>query len=225
MLIGLNEEPITTVIVDDDYMVREGFRLLLESRGVKVLGTTGNGRDAIFLVADLRPRLALIDIQLLCCNGIDIAAEIHKQYPCVGLIMLTAHLRQEYVLRSFRVGAKAYVYKGGSPIELELAIASVASGLAFISPVVTNDVITDYLNRGSCWHDGEQLTRRDRELLQLIAEGSSNKEIASTLQLSLRTAEKYRCQLTKRLGSRSTADLVMVAIRAGLVDPFKKKAS
>lgn len=216
---------ITAVIVDDDGMVREGLRLQVERRGIHVVGEAANGRDAMFVITDRQPRVALIDINLPIRNGIDVAAEVHALYPAVGVIMLADSLRHDHVVRSFRSGAAGYVCKGRPPEELDFAVRTVAEGLPFISPAVAGGLLADYLSGGSpAPSELDRLTSRERELLQLVAEGATNKEIANALDLSVRTAEKYRYRLMKRLGVHSPAELVLFAVRTGLVDPAKQQA-
>src|SRR5216117_3996942 len=113
-------------------MVREAFRLLLERIRISVIGTVGNGRDAIFVISDLQPKLAFIDMLLPIRSGIDVAAEIHRQHPSIGLIILTSHPNDDYVARSFKAGVSGYVCKGGPPTELELAVSAVTNGFLFI---------------------------------------------------------------------------------------------
>jgi DNA-binding NarL/FixJ family response regulator len=219
---GSGPNPITAILVDDDGMVREGFRLQVERHGIAVIGEAANGRDAVFLIADRQPSVALIDISLPIRNGIEVAAEVHQSYPAIGLIMLSDSRRHGDVVRSFKAGAAGYVCKGRPAEELAFAVRTVAEGLMFISPAVAGDLLAGYLRGGppaSCELD--RLPPRERQLLQLVAEGATNKEIASLLQLSVRTAEKHRYRLMKRLGAHGAADLVRFAVRHGLVDPAR----
>jgi DNA-binding NarL/FixJ family response regulator len=216
---------ITAVIVDDEGMVREGFRLQIERSGIHVVGEATNGRDAMFVIADRQPNVALIDINLPIRNGIEVAAEVHRLYPPVGLIMLADSVRRDLVVRSFKAGAAAYVWKGRPAEELGFAVKTVVEGLMFISPAVAGDLIAEYLSRASATpSELDRLSSRERELLQLVAEGATNKEIATTLDLSVRTAEKHRYRLMKRLGVHSAAELVLFAVRTGLVDPSKQQS-
>lgn len=209
-------DQVTVVVVEDDEMVREWICLALQRlEGVKVLGAAANGRDAASVVGKLQPALAILDLGLPDRNGIDVASEIHRRHPSIGVIMLTGHNQHDEVVRSFKAGAKGYVSKAGHPGELEIAVAAVAKGEAFISPVVAGELLSDYLDRRlPPLSEIERLTARKRHLLQLIAEGAANKDVARILGMSLRTAEKHRYELKKKLRAQSAAELVLFAVRA-----------
>ncbi len=211
-------QKITTVLVDDDEMVREGIQLLLEREGISVLAQAANGREALTLVKQHQPQIALLDIFLPLVNGIELAGRIRKDYPKTSPIMLSAHRDHDSVVRSLKAGAKGYVWKGGSFSELALAIRAVSLGQSFISPVVSDGIIKQFLKDGSIApHCGEVLTARQRQVLQLIAEGQSNKEIAVSFNLSVKAVEKHRSELMRRLDLHNTAQVVMFAIKSGMV--------
>jgi DNA-binding NarL/FixJ family response regulator len=200
-------------------MIREGLRLQLERRGVRCLGEAGSGREALALVGRLQPRVALIDTGLPRRSGIEVAAQIHSSHPAIGLIMLAGRPDYDDVVPAFKAGAQGYVCKGRPAGELEFAVKTVAEGLVFISPAVAGRLLEDYLAADTRPpSELERLTGRQRDLLQLIAQGATSKEIAAALNLSVRTAEKHRYLLMKRLSAHSTADLVLFAVRTGLVD-------
>jgi DNA-binding NarL/FixJ family response regulator len=212
------QSTIKVVLVDDDEMVRQGIQMLLERDGFVVAGYASNGYDALSLVEQLKPNIVLLDINLPQLNGIEVATQIHRDHPQIGLIMLTAHRQHAEVVRALHVGVKGYVWKGSDFSELTIAIKAVVRGQAFISPAVSNDILMEYLN-GSQEREvnRELLTPRQRQVLQLIAEGHSNKDIAILLGLSVKGVEKHRTELMKRLDIHNTAALVMYAVKSGII--------
>ena len=209
---------IKVVLVDDDEMVRQGIQMLLEKDGVAVLGQASNGDEALSLVEQFKPDIALLDINLPRLNGVEVALRIHRSHPKIAVIMLTAYRQHDEVVRALKVGAKGYVWKGADFSELRFAIKAVFRGDAFISPAVSNNILSEYLS-GKQTRDGAKdcLTPRQRQVLQLIAEGQSNKDIASSLALSVKGVEKHRTELMKRLDLHNTAGLVLYAVKTGIV--------
>jgi DNA-binding NarL/FixJ family response regulator len=210
---------INVVLVDACNMVRQGIQLLLEKDGVAVTGQASNGYDALSIVAQVEPDIVLADIDLPRLNGIEVASQIHRTHPAIGVIMLSGLRQNETVVRALKVGARAYVWKGSDFSELRFAINAVIRGDVFISPVVCNGVLSGFLNGTPAPALAEELlTPRQRQVLQLIAEGQSNKEIATLLLLSVKCVEKHRTELMKRLDIHNTAGLVMYAVSSGIVN-------
>jgi len=209
---------IKVVLVDDDEMVRQGIQLLLEKDGITVTGQASNGYEALFIVAQVKPDIVLVDINLPRLNGIEVAFRICRTHPKIAVIMLSGHRQHDEVVKALKIGARGYVWKGSDFSELRFAINAVIHGNAFISPAVSNDILSGYLNgAGAPSVEDERLTPRQRQVLQLIAEGQSNKDIASLLALSVKGVEKHRTELMKRLDLHNTAGLVMYAVKTGIV--------
>jgi DNA-binding NarL/FixJ family response regulator len=214
---------IRVVLADDHALVRAGIRALLESlEGIQVLAEADDGREALQLVEAHRPDLILMDIAMSGLNGLEATKRITRDYPATRVVILSMHANEEYVLQSLRAGASGYLLKDAGTVELEIAIKAVANGETYLSPPVSKHVISDYVRRIS---GGEQeasstldrLTLRQREILQLIAEGQTTQEIARSLHIGVKTVETHRMQLMERLDIHDVAGLVRYAIRVGLV--------
>jgi DNA-binding NarL/FixJ family response regulator len=209
------------VLADDHQLVRAGIRSLVEKiPGIEVVAEASGGREAIAQVTKYLPDIALMDIAMPNLNGLAAAARIVKNFPEVKVIVLSAYANEEYVLQALRSGVSGYLLKDASLEELQLALKAVGHGETFLSPAVSKAVINSYLgaaNVGSALM--ETLTPRQREILQLLAEGKSTKETAFLLNLSVKTVEAHRAQIMQRLGIHDLAGLVRFAIRAGLVMP------
>jgi DNA-binding NarL/FixJ family response regulator len=185
---------------------------------VKVVGEASTGRAALEMVKTKLPNLVLMDIAMAELGGLEALPRITKDFPGVKVIILSAHANEEYVIRALRSGAAGYMLKDAATAELQLAIDSVAQDKTYLSPSISRTVINDYLRRvGGPISPLEQLTPRQREILQLIAEGKNTKEIASDLDISVKTVESHRLQLMERLNIHDIAGLVRYAIRSGLV--------
>lgn len=207
---------IRLVIAEDHTLVRAGLRSLLgELPWVDVVGEAADGREALRLVAETKPHVVLMDITMSDLNGLEATARLTRQHPATRVIILSMHSNEEYVRRALGVGAAGYMLKDSERSELELALKSVARGGSYLSPAVSRPVITDYAERASRDPVG-RLTPRQREILQLIAEGYSTREIAAKLDLSAKTIETHRAQLMSRLDIHDVAGLVRYAIRAGV---------
>jgi DNA-binding NarL/FixJ family response regulator len=213
--------PIRVLLVDDHSLVRAGIRSLLEKiPGVEVVGEASNGRKALELAKSESPSLVLMDIAMADLGGLETLPRIIKRLPGVRVVILSAHANEEYVIRALRSGAAGYMLKDAATVELELAINSVAQGKTYLSPSISRTVIDSYLERvGGEAGPLEQLTPRQREILQLIAEGKNTKEIAYLLGISVKTVETHRLQLMARLDIHDVPGLVRYAIRSGLVSP------
>jgi DNA-binding NarL/FixJ family response regulator len=214
-------KPIRILLADDHTLVRAGIRSLLENiEGVEVIAEASDGREALRLVKTHRPDLVLMDIAMPGLNGLEAAARIAKKFPHVRVIILSMYVNEEYILQALRAGAMGYIVKGSDTAELEIAIKAVTRGEMYLSPMVSKHVVTNYIRRVSGETTSvELLTPRQREILQLIAEGYSTKKIAGTLKISAKTVETHRMQLMERLDIHDIAGLVRYAIRVGLVKP------
>lgn len=212
---------IRVLIADDHNLVRAGMRALLQNiEGVTVIAEASDGREALDLIKQKRPDVALLDITMPGLNGIEVAARASKDVPHVRLLILSMHANEEYVLQALRVGAAGYLVKGADTMELELALKALMRGESYLSPAVSKHLISDYARRvGGEAGSLELLTPRQREILQLIAEGHSTKAIASLLKISVKTVETHRSVLMERLDIHDVAGLVRYAIRVGVVAP------
>jgi DNA-binding NarL/FixJ family response regulator len=210
---------IRVVLADDHALVRAGIRALLEKLpGIEVVGEADNGREALELIKKSAPNLVLLDISMAELGGLEALPRIVKDFPAVKVLILSAHANEEYVLRALRSGAAGYMLKDAATAELQLAIDSVIEDKTYLSPSISRTVIDSYLERvGGPFSPLEQLTSRQREILQLIAEGKNTKEIADTLDISVKTVEAHRLQLMARLDIHDVPGLVRYAVRSGLV--------
>ncbi len=211
---------IRILLVDDHNLVRAGLRSLIEGiADFQVVGEAADGREAIEGIKTHQPHVVLMDISMAYLNGLDAAARISKELPEVRVIMLSMHANEEYVSQALRAGASGYLLKSVPLTELELAIRAAMRGEVFLSSAVSKDLVSRYLSR---LDSGEptsiKLTPRQREILQLIAEGKSTKEIAYLLNVSVKTVEAHRTQMMERLNIHDIAGLVRYAIKIGLVE-------
>jgi DNA-binding NarL/FixJ family response regulator len=206
---------VRVLLVDDHNLVRAGLRALLESvSGVEVIAEAGDGASALELVRQDAPDIVLADIEMGGLNGLDLAARIRDEFPAVRVAILSMHASEEYVQQALRAGAAAYLLKDAAPLELEAALQALMRGETFLSPRVTRQVITGYVQAGT--PPAEVLTARQREILKRIADGQSAKEIAFELEVSVKTIEAHRAQIMERLKIGDIAGLVKYAIRTGL---------
>ena len=211
---------VTRVLLADDHaLVRAGIRALLEKiPNVEVIGEANSGREALEMIKSKMPNLVLMDIAMSELGGLEALPRITKDFPGVNVIILSAHANEEYVIRALRSGAVGYMLKDAATAELELAIRSVGEEKTYLSPSISRTVINDYLERiGGSVSPLEQLTPRQREILQLLAEGRNTKEIASDLDISVKTVESHRLQLMERLNIHDVPGLVRYAVRSGLI--------
>jgi DNA-binding NarL/FixJ family response regulator len=212
-------KPIRVLLADDHALVRAGLRELLQKLpGVEVVAEANDGREALALVKSALPNFVLLDITMKGLSGLEAAERIVKDFPGVKVVMLSMHANEEYVLRALRAGVSGYIIKDAAIVELELALKAVMADETYLSPTISRSVIESYLGRTEGKPSSlEQLTPRQREILQLIAEGHSTKEIAFTLKLSVKTVETHRAQLMDRLEIYDVAGLVRYALRVGLI--------
>src|SRR5260370_36046086 len=213
--------PVRIRLADDHCLVRASLRsMMTDNRAIEGVGEASDGRQAIELVGRHRPDLVLMDISMPGLNGLEATRQIVKAHPDVRVIVLSMHASDQHVLRALRGGASGYVLKGSLPRELELAIESVARGEIFLSPAISRHVIEVYLSQSADKNDAlEHLTPRQREILQLIAEGKSSKQIAQLLKASVKTIESHRASLMERLDIDDVPGPVLDAARLGLVSP------
>jgi DNA-binding NarL/FixJ family response regulator len=221
---------IKVILVDDHSLVRAGIRSLIQNiSGVEVIAEANNGRDAVRLIDELIPDLVLLDIAMPELNGLEVISRISKDNTDTKVIILSMHTNEEYVVQALKAGAAGYLLKDSAPNELEIAVNAVMRGETYLSPAISKHVVDSYLRRISdVSSDKEkgpdifkQLTSRQREILQLIAEGNSTKEIANKLNVSIKTVETHRMQLMDRLEIHDVAGLVRYAIRMGIITDAK----
>jgi DNA-binding NarL/FixJ family response regulator len=210
------------LLADDHTLVRAGMRALLgELPGIEVIAETGDGREALRLVREHKPDIALLDISMPGLNGLEVVGRITHDHPKTRVIIVSMHGDDESIRRALVAGAAGYMLKNSDRGELELALRAVARGDTWLSPALTKRVVAAYTQGAlaSAEEPFAVLTPRQREVLQLVAEGHSNKEIASRLNVTLKTVETHRTELMERLGIHGVAGLVRYAIQVGLVRP------
>lgn len=215
------------LLADDHTLVRAGIRALLERiPEVEVIAEASDGRDAVKLAESLHPDMVVIDVVMPTLNGLDAAARVLKASPQIKVIMLSMYANEEYVLEALRVGAAGYLLKDAATTELLEAIQAVRRGDTYLSPAIEKKVRESRLASGKNVQPGglgavEQLSDRQREILQLLAEGKSTKEIAFLLNVSAKTVETHRSRLMERLNVHDLPALVRIAMRAGMIAPDK----
>ena len=211
--------PIRVVLADDHTLVRSGLRALLQGlRGVEVVAEAADGREAVRLAVQHRPHVMLMDIAMPELNGLEATERMRKECPEVRVLILSMHLDEAYVSAALVAGAAGYVLKNAGAVELELGVRAVARGESYLTPAVAKQVVSGAAGPAAA-ADRRRLTPRQRETLQLIAEGHSTKAIAQKLGVSVKTVETHRAQLMERLHIHDVAGLVRYAIRARLVPP------
>jgi len=209
------------LLVEDHTLLRIGLRsLLCHDPDLEVVGEAANGRDAIRAISELSPDLAIMDLTMPGMNGMEAIAQIKRRYPQVRILVLTLHRAEEYIHESLKAGADGYILKDATHDELRVAIRSVLNGKTYLSPDISNNVVSVYLGGGrgpgfsSAW---ESVTHRERQVLKLVAEGRSNKFIAEFLCLSVKTVEKHRSNLMRKLDLHNASMLTSFAIGKGLI--------
>jgi RNA polymerase sigma factor (sigma-70 family) len=213
------QKTIRVLLADDHTLVRTGIRSLLQDLGIQVVAEAGSGREALRLIEEHRPDVVLMDITMPDLNGLEVTARVTKEFPDVRVIMLSMHANERYAVRALRIGAAGYLIKDASAAELEQAIMAALRGDPYLSPAVWKHV-AEYIRHPNRAADTmlEQLTPRQRQVLQLIAEGHSTQEIAQLLGVSVKTVETHRIRLMERLNIHEVAGLARYAIQEGLVE-------
>lgn len=207
--------PTRVLLAEDHKIVRQSLRLLLEREGLAVAGEAADGRQAVRLAETLQPEIAVLDISMPTLNGLDAAREIRRLSPRTKIIILTAHDEEPYLLEALRAGVRGYIIKTHAAEDLIQAIREASRGGLFLSPEVSRAVIQAYQNGAAL--PADPLSPRERQVLQLIAEGNTTRQLAALLGISLKTAETHRTRLMEKLDVHETAGLVRYAIRRGLV--------
>lgn len=208
---------IRVVLADDHILVRQSLKALLEREGIKVVAEASDGQEALRQVQSHRPDIAVIDISMPVLNGLDAAREILRLAPKTKTVLLTQHDEDEYISEALEAGMNGYVLKSQAADDLIQAIQQVSRGQIYLSPGVSSAVVQAYRSKSK--RPSDPLTTREREVLQLIAEGKSTKDVASMLGISVKTAESHRTRLMSKLDIHETASLVRYAVRRGLVRP------
>ncbi len=221
----MTEERIRVLLADDHTIVRQGVRMCLEALGdIQVIAEAADGQEAVALTRELRPDVAVLDLTMPRLSGVEAIRQIRRDVPRVPVVVLSVHDSEAYVVQALRAGASGYVLKHNAATELAHAIRVARSGQAYLHPSIARRVVGDYLNRLRGGDDEivephERLSPREREVLQLVAEGHSTRSIASLLSLSSKTVEHHRASLMAKLGLHGPTEVVKYAIRAGLVEP------
>jgi DNA-binding NarL/FixJ family response regulator len=205
------------MLADDHRVLLQGMRTLLEQEGYQVVAEACDGRDAVRLCRTLKPQIAVLDITMQGLNGLDAAQRIRKSSPGTRIVILTMHDESPYVIEALRADVNAYVLKSQAAQDLLEAIRAVSSNNVYLSPGISQIVVDAYRKRNR--PDDDPLTLREREVLQLIAEGHRTKQVASLLSIGVKTAESHRGRIMHKLGIHDTAGLVRYAIRRGLIGP------
>jgi len=213
--------PIRILLADDHTVVRKGLRLLLESQaGFSVVADAANGREAAALSAEHHPDVVVMDVAMPILNGIEAARQILSKQPDTAIVFLSMHADESYVLRALKAGARGYLLKDSAEHDLIDATHAVSEGKAFFSPAISKMLVEDYMRQmqeRKVEDSYELLTTREREILQLFAEGKNNKDVANTLNLSLYTVETHRSNIFQKLNLHSSAELILYAIRKGVI--------
>jgi DNA-binding NarL/FixJ family response regulator len=218
---GPGLKTIRILLADDHTLMRAGIRSLLEKMpSIEVVAEASDGREALELIREHLPDVVLMDLAMPGLNGLEAVIRTSKDFSTVKVIILSMHTNEEYVVQALRGGARGYLLKDAATAELDLAIKAVVANGVYLSPRISRPVIDEYLKRvGNHYSRREQLTPRQREIVQLIAEGRSAKDIAFILKLSVKTVDAHRLQLMDRLGIHDVPGLVRYAMRTGLVPP------
>ena len=212
---------IRILIADDHGVMRKGLRLQLEQHGaIEVVGEAADGREAVKLAEELRPDLVIMDIGMPNLNGVEATAQITKRNPNIGVIILSVYSDEEYLLRALTAGAKGYLLKESADVDLFRAVEAVAQRQSFFSPTIAKMLLDDYvqqLRRRGLQDSYDLLSDREKEIFQLLAQGKSNKEVATLLNLSPYTVETHRTHIMQKLDLHNSVDLVLYAVRKRII--------
>lgn len=213
--------PIRVLLADDHTLIRAGLRMVVSSQpDFIVVGEANHGREAVALAEQLRPDVVVMDVGMPSLNGIEACRRVHDSLPQTQVIMLSMHSDEGYVLRALKAGAKGYLLKDSAEADLASAIRAVSAGKSFFSPAVSKVLLEDYmrkLERAGAEDSFELLSPREREVLQLVAEGKSSKEVANLLELSVYTVETHRAKVMQKLKLHNIPELILYAVRKGIV--------
>ena len=213
--------PVRIVLADDHTVMRNGLRLLLERQpNLKVVGEAADGRQAVALSESANPDVVIMDIGMPNLNGIEAARQIVTHNPRTAIAILSMHSDESYVIRALKAGARAYLLKDSAEADLLAAVRALSEGKSFFSPAISRILVEDYmrqLERQGAEDTYELLTNREREILQLLAEGKTNKEVAAMLNLSLYTVETHRTHILQKLNLHSVPELILYAVRKGII--------
>jgi two-component system, NarL family, response regulator NreC len=214
---------IRVVLADDHSVVRQGLRAWLERSGyVQVVGEAADGREAVAIVEQLQPDVVIMDIAMPMLNGIDATAQITRRNPDTKVIILSMHADESYILRALSAGAKGYLLKESTESDVLPAVQSVRDGKPYFTPSIARLLLEDYmrnLKQNNLQDSYDLLTEREREVLQLLAQGKSNKEVAQVLDLSPHTIDSHRTNMMQKLNLHNTAEIVLYAVRKGIIVP------
>jgi DNA-binding NarL/FixJ family response regulator len=212
---------IRVLLADDHKLMRAGLRLVIDQQpDLSVVGEADDGRQAVELAKSLKPDVVVMDIGMPNLNGIESARQIKEVHPDAAVVMLSMHSDEGYVLRALRAGARAYLLKDSATTDLVQAIRAVVEGKSFFSPAVSKVLLQDYmrkLQRSGAEDSYDLLSPREREVLQLVAEGKSNKEVASLLNISVYTVETHRAKIMQKLNLKGVPELILYAVRKGII--------
>jgi two-component system response regulator NreC len=211
------EHPTRVLVADDHQIVLQGLKTILSREGLEVAGEASNGSEAVSRAMDLQPDLVVMDISMPVMTGIEAAAQIRRALPSAKVILLTVHTENRYILEALKSGIRGYVLKSRAASELIEAIHEILNGRIYLSPGISQTVVEAYLQQNS--EESESLTHRELQVLQLVAEGRTTKEIAAALGVSAKTADSHRSNIMHKLSMHTVAELVRYAIRRGLVQP------
>lgn len=213
---------IKVLLAEDHTIVRKGLRSLLDKEtGIEVVGEAEDGREAVKRAEELLPDVVVMDISMPGLNGLEATRQLKKHFPGMKIIILTVYANEEYVYQSLKAGVSGYLIKSAAPTDLVAAIHAAMRGESYLSPSISRTVIDEYIRQAQKMPEVEgsfeTLTQREREVLQLMAEGRTTKEIADLLYISIKTVETHRINLKEKLNLQNTAELIQYAIRKGLV--------
>ena len=212
---------VRILLADDHSVIRSGLRLVLERQAdFQVVAEASDGREAVNAAAEHKPDVVVMDLAMPNLNGIEAARQITSGFPATRVVVLTMHSDEEYVLRALKAGARGYLLKESAEADLIAAVRAVSAGKAFFSPVVSRMLVEDYVRQlqdRDLEDSYDLLTSREREILQLVAEGRSNKEIAGLLNLSVYTVETHRSNIMEKLNLHSVPELILYAVRKGVI--------
>jgi two-component system response regulator NreC len=205
------------LLADDHALIRQGIKELLQKQGFEVVCEASNGQEALRLAEKVQPDVAIVDIGMPVLNGVDTAREMRKASPKTAVILLTQHAESQYVAEALRAGVKGYVLKSQAAEDLVHAIHEVCKRSVYLSPKISPAILDAYRSKSGASEN--PLSGRERQVLQLVGEGKSTKDVALQLGISVKTAESHRARLMKKLGIHETAGLVRYAVRHGLIQP------